>query len=117
MVMPITNSQAAQSGAAAQEMNQRQQVDRVIRQVVPADAGGQPVNPAAEELVEPVQRINEALRPYSLQFDLNNDHERMITRIVDLETGEMIRQIPSEEVLKVAERLDEIQGLLIQQEV
>lgn len=116
MVMPISTGQAAQVGATTQELNQRQQVDRVIRQIVPSDAA---VNqaPTAEELVEPVQRINEALRPYALEFDLGNDHAKVVARIVDLETGDLIRQIPSEEVLRISERLSEIQGLLIERQV
>jgi len=37
----------------------------------------------------------------------------VVTRIVDRESGEVIRQIPSEEVLRVAERLGEVQGRLL----
>lgn len=116
MVMPISNGQAGLVGAAAQELNQRQQVDKVIRQIVPTDVA---VNkaPSEEELVEPVQRINEALRPYSLQFDLADDRANVVARIIDMETGDVIRQIPSEEVLRISEQLNEIQGLLIEQRV
>lgn len=116
MVMPISNGQAGLVGATTQELNQRQQVDKVIRQIVPTDVA---VNkaPAEEELVEPVQRINEALRPYSLQFDLADDRANVVARIIDMETGDVIRQIPSEEVLRISEQLNEIQGLLIEQRV
>ena len=39
-----------------------------------------------------------------------------IVRITDGETGEMIRQIPSEEMLEIARSLDKMQGLLLRQE-
>lgn len=116
MVTPISNGQNALVGAATQEQSQRQQIERVLRQAAPSDAVSHKAT-SAEELVEPIKRINETLRPYALQFDLENDHAQVITRIVDMETGEQIRQIPSEEVLRIAEQLGDIQGLLVQQQV
>lgn len=65
------------------------------------------------ELVEPIQRINEAMRPRGIEFELSKETSRVITRVIDRESGEVIRQIPGEEVLKIAERLEEIQGQII----
>lgn len=116
MVTPISNGQTALVGASAQELTHHQQIDRVLRQVAPPEATESEAV-STDELVESIKRINETLRPYALKFDLENDHARVITRLVDLETGEQIRQIPSEEVLRVAEQLGAIQGLLVQQQV
>lgn len=68
---------------------------------------------SSEELVEPIQRINEVMRPRGLEFELSEETTRVITRVVDQESGEVIRQIPAEEVLKIAERLEEMQGRII----
>jgi flagellar protein FlaG len=38
----------------------------------------------------------------------------MVVAVVDAETQEVIRQIPSEEVLAIAARLDEARGLLFE---
>ena len=65
------------------------------------------------ELVEPIQRINETMRPRGLEFELSEESSRVITRVIDRESGDVIRQIPAEEVLKIAERLEEMQGQLI----
>ncbi len=65
------------------------------------------------ELVEPLQRINEVMRNYGVQFELGEFESRVVTRIVDRESGDVIRQIPAEEVLRVAERLGEVQGRLV----
>ena len=40
-----------------------------------------------------------------LQFSVDQDSGRSIVRVVDSETGELIRQIPAEEVLAVARAL------------
>ncbi|WP_311065954.1 flagellar protein FlaG [Halomonas sp. DWK9] len=66
-----------------------------------------------EALVEPVKRINDAMRPRGLEFDISEQSARIITRVIDRETGDVIRQIPAEEVLLMAERLEELQGKLI----
>ncbi|MBE0461870.1 MAG: flagellar protein FlaG [Halomonadaceae bacterium] len=69
------------------------------------------------ELVEPIQRINTAMRVHGLEFDVSEESSRVVTRVIDRESGEVIRQIPAEEVLAIAERLEEIQGRLISLEV
>lgn len=69
------------------------------------------------ELVEPVQRINEAMRLRGLEFELSEETSRVITRVIDRESGDVIRQIPAEEVIKIAERLEEMQGQMISLEV
>ncbi|CEP38139.1 MULTISPECIES: flagellar protein FlaG [Halomonadaceae] len=68
---------------------------------------------STEELVEPIQRINEIMRPHGLEFELSEKTSRVITRVIDRESGEIIRQIPAEEVLAIAERLEEMQGRII----
>ncbi len=69
--------------------------------------------PGAGELIAPLRRINEVMRSYGLEFTLNEHPSRVVTRIVDRASGDVIRQIPSEEVLQIAKRLDELQGRLI----
>lgn len=69
------------------------------------------------ELVEPIERINAAMRPRGLEFELSEDTSRVITRVIDRESGEVIRQIPAEEVIKIADRLEEMQGQMISLEV
>lgn len=65
------------------------------------------------ELVDPIQRINDVMRPHGVEFDLSDERVRVVTRVVDSESGEVIRQIPAEEVLRIAERLGERQGNLV----
>ncbi|MDR5906040.1 flagellar protein FlaG [Franzmannia qiaohouensis] len=73
--------------------------------------------PPAGDLIEPVLRINEVMRPYGVEFHLNEFDSRTVARIVDRDSGDVIRQIPSEEVLRIAESLSELQGRLINLEV
>jgi flagellar protein FlaG len=60
---------------------------------------------------------NRALRAMNrgLEFELDPASGRLITRLVDTRDNEVLRQIPSEEMLRIAEALDRVQGLLIEQ--
>ena len=56
------------------------------------------------------------MRHYGVEFHLQDFGRRVVTRIVDRESGEVIRQIPSEEMLRIAESLERMRGRLIQRE-
>lgn len=49
-------------------------------------------------------QINEVLKQSraSIQFEVDSEADRVIIKVVDQETGELIRQIPSEEALRVS---------------
>jgi len=40
-----------------------------------------------------------------------------VVKLIDVKTKEVIRQIPAQEMLVIAKRLDELQGLLIKERV
>jgi flagellar protein FlaG len=50
-----------------------------------------------------------------IQFSIDEDTDTTVVKIVDRNTQEVIRQIPSEEMLEIAKALDRLQGLLIRQ--
>ena len=49
----------------------------------------------------------------SLQFSLDQTSGKMVVKVTDKQTGELLRQIPSEDMLKIAESLDQLRGLFI----
>lgn len=120
MTSPLYDATSVSSvSPALQGLSLRQQVERVLDTTLPtagsalAQAESSQVPPSRDELVEPIQRINEVMRNYGVQFELGEEESRVVTRIVDRESGDVIRQIPSEEVLRVAERLGEVSGRLL----
>ncbi len=77
--------------------------------------------PSAEQLARAVDAINQTLRQsnHSLEFTVDQDTRMSVVKLVDVETGELIRQIPSEETLAIARSIDRFQqgqqGLLLRQ--
>lgn len=64
--------------------------------------------PTADELNRAVSQINDAIkmRDSRIQFEIESDISTVVTKIVDGSTGEVLRQIPSEEVLRIARALE-----------
>lgn len=48
-----------------------------------------------------------------VRFSLDDETGKTIVRIVDSNTGQLIRQIPSPEILEIARSLDRLRGVLI----
>ena len=73
--------------------------------------------PTPMELESAVERVAGALqtRASELRFAIDSDSGKAIVRITDQKTGEMIRQIPSVELMEIARSLDRMQGLLFSQ--
>lgn len=73
-----------------------------------ADSGD--VKKAVEKLNQTVTSFNR-----SLQFSVDEDTKMNIVKLVDVDSKEVIRQIPSEEVLSIAKAIDKLQGMLIEE--
>jgi len=66
---------------------------------------------------ESVEKLNEFIRPYvtSLQFSVDKDLGKVVVKIMDSETKEVIKQIPSEDVLELTKALGKVAGLFVKQ--
>jgi len=73
--------------------------------------------PSEEQVAQALKSINTVLQVRSpdLEFSVDSQSERTIIKVVDKKTQEVIRQMPSQEALDIAEALDKLQSLLIRQ--
>ncbi|ACO78957.1 Flagellar protein [Azotobacter vinelandii CA] len=116
------NDAGTLSNSPLTNLTPRQRLENALDELPPAPGsaaaqaeGAQPGLVAREELVEPLKRINEVLSSYGVEFHLSEPGQRVVTEIVDRESGEVIRQIPSEEVLRIAENLERLRGILLRE--
>lgn len=49
----------------------------------------------------------------NLKFSIDEDTGKTVIKVMDVQTQEIIRQIPSQEAITIARTLDKIQGLLL----
>ena len=79
---------------------------------IPDVLGGMNVSP--EELTAAVNQLNGYLEAthHGLRFSIDDDSGRTVVRVVDTVTDEVIRQIPSEEMLVLIRNFNEATGKL-----
>jgi flagellar protein FlaG len=90
-------------------------IDKSVKAAVASsDAQGNHQEHIKEQVNNALKNINNffQMSKRTMQFTLNEDTGRMVVEIKDEKTGEVIRQIPSEDVLQLEKKLDEFQGLL-----
>ncbi|MFT5839290.1 MAG: flagellar protein FlaG [Flavobacteriales bacterium] len=80
----------------------------------------------AEQLETAVSQLSEFVRTSNrqLNFSVDEGSNKQVVKVTDAESGKVIRQIPSKELLKLSERLQDLQtevgtavGLLFNEQV
>lgn len=81
------------------------------------DAASKEKQPSRQALDEAVKAVNNFVNSInnSLEFSIDDATGKTVVKVIDIETKEVIKQFPSEEVLAIAKALDGIKGLLVQQ--
>jgi len=64
-----------------------------------------------EQAVEKIQETVNSLSQ-NLKFSIDEDTGKTVVKVMDVQTDEVIRQIPSQEAITIARTLDKVQGLL-----
>ena len=67
------------------------------------------------DLADNIQKNLNTLHTVKMNFSVHEASDRLMVTISDEKTGEVIREIPSSEILNLAARLDEMVGLLFDQ--
>ncbi len=81
----------------------------------------QPVSPQVQSR-EPMEEAVSSIKAFAqsiqrnLNFALDDSTGRVVVKVTDSVSGEVIRQIPSEDALRLAESLDEVRSLLFKAE-
>ena len=93
-----------------------------VEQQVPANANPAALRKAeqAEQQQEPLENVvsnlNHLVRDLhrELQFSVDEDSGDTVIKVIDSKTDEVLRQIPSEEVMRLRQRLEEAAGVIFQ---
>lgn len=74
-------------------------------------------NPEQDQMV--LTRLQETLRHVEprIEFSVDKELNQVIIRVLDKETGDLIRQIPSEEVLDLDRFFVDQSGLFVEEEI
>ena len=83
------------------------------------DGAREAAGTSTAEESEALAEINESLKIafIGVRFEFDKEANTMITKVVDVESGERIRQMPNEEVVRISRALGKLQGLLVSQKI
>ncbi|POZ62634.1 flagellar protein FlaG [Chromobacterium alticapitis] len=100
---PVLADSSQAVTAAGQSQQQQNQADVLKQRTDP------------KQLQESVSQLNNAASVYnsSLQFSVDKDTDTTVVKVVDKENNKVIRQIPSEEALRIAKAIGDFKGLLL----
>ena len=99
--------------ASPPRMNEpARQVERGREEYREAQNSSQERHLPPEELLNQIKTITED-GLYSVRFERDTGSDRLVVKITDRETDEVIRQIPSEELLELSRHLEELRGNLV----
>lgn len=124
-IKPAVNPAVARDGGVSSVTESRQK--QSLPQSVPVGTSDEqsstgasaPVKEASREQVEEavatIQEFVQSVRR-SINFAVDDGSGRVVVKVTDAGSGDVIRQIPSEEALKLAENLSEVRSLLFKAE-
>lgn len=128
MVNPIASSlPSAQFGQMAAEFDRPPSLPEPAVQVTPgSDAQGSGTattsqqssrdtsaeNPSLEKALE---SLNDSMKAWAtgMRFDMDDEAQRLVVSIIDSETGDVIRTVPSDAVIRVAKMIVQLQGSMV----
>ncbi|MCC9661890.1 flagellar protein FlaG [Pseudoalteromonas sp. MB41] len=111
---PQLVANAVEESTKAENTLQQQQAERSVqaeqKTAEKDELGREQLEKMAQQLQDFMGEMNR-----SLQFQVDEESGRDVIKVVDKNSGELIKQYPSEEVLSLVAKLSETAGFLIDQ--
>jgi len=104
------------SGPRGRVMTARSASDATAPQVNTAGAIAQEVT-APEDVRELVDKTNSLMKAMNVGIELSFDAQDgdMVVKVIDVETRDILRQFPSEEMLAMSRAMEKMQAALVKQ--
>jgi flagellar protein FlaG len=108
---PYVHQQRQPVSDAKSVRDQDSSVEADLRTSTPAST------PTREQVEQAAARVKEVLRGTTsrLEIEIDPDLHRVVVKILNGESGEIIRQIPAQELLDLAKHLDGPKGILVRE--
>ncbi len=107
---PTQNYQNEQSSIS--KTNKSQRVD--TSKTVANNSNKKTLKTTHKDLDNTIKKLNEQMNSlnFNIKFGFNDKIDTMFVDVTEKSTGRLIRQIPSEETMKIAEKMKEIIGMI-----
>ncbi|MFV8833596.1 flagellar protein FlaG [Aquisalimonas sp. APHAB1-3] len=87
-------------------------LEQAVRAIENKVQAGDPAS--RSEVQGAIDQINDAVQMVrtDLEFSVDDDTGRAVVKVLESRSDEVIRQIPAEEILTIAENIEEMRGIL-----
>jgi len=118
MLHEVTNRTDVPAAADRMAQSAAQRRNEIEQGTTKSPSIDQSAKTESGDLQQAVARVREEFVKVEprLQFEIDRDLNRVIVKIMDGDSGEVIRQIPAKEVLDLAKSLDASKGFLLKQQ-
>ncbi|WP_051229295.1 flagellar protein FlaG [Paludibacterium yongneupense] len=71
--------------------------------------------PSKRDVQDAIDQLNKAATLYDsqLQFSVDKDTDIQVIKVIDKQSQKIIRQIPSEDIVRIAKAIDDFKGMLL----
>jgi len=107
----VAASLAAQIQPQTSDINKAQQQVQAQQKVAAQQADPAEMGARIERSIDTLNDLM-AKGQRSLNFSVDNSSDQVVVRVVDTNTDEVIRQIPNEESIRLAEYIDGLVGVI-----
>jgi flagellar protein FlaG len=113
--MPTIEQPPAKSYTNSDSVLASSPVVPTVKEMIIANLQGKKVTLGEEELIKAIERANKALqgRTTSFEFSIHEATKEIMVKVMDKNTGEVIRELPPEKVLDMVAKLWEMAGIIV----
>jgi len=113
-IAPVNSNAVGTTASSAQISATKSEPISVQESLRESEVESEKPQLSIEETKDVVESLNNAmsLLQRGVAFQVDENTERTIVKIIDRETSETIKQFPSEDLVKLIERMQEMQSLL-----
>ncbi|HQN21480.1 MAG TPA: flagellar protein FlaG [Thermotogota bacterium] len=108
----IAQTNLERQARTAETFHVEQSANQQRQQGEQAKQAQQPLEEIVQDLESSLEKMKGVLRS-NLQFEVDKKAEMIVVKIVNKDTGEMIRQIPPDDIVKLIQNLNEFIGALM----
>jgi len=111
VLLPVSTTKTTEEFVSQQP---RHQVHN-IKELRMAEIRGLRVSVGEEKLIMAIERANKALEGSftSFEFSIHEGTKEIMVKVLDRDTGEVIREIPSEKILDLVAKMWELSGVFV----
>lgn len=97
---------------AVEEQQKEAEIQKALEKKVAEESEREQEKNLSQEMLDELSMDIEMLHSVGLSFSKHEDTGRTMVKVINRDTDELIREIPSEQVLDMAAKLDEMVGIL-----